>query len=377
MKTHSDLALEKSLASYHCAQAVLFIIILLTAAFPLQPLLAQGLTREQAMKIGSDNDGVGNGTFWYEHGDSSPPFTHAGHIIISYGNHVVLTLNDREISGLGVDSPYDDGRTTRLDIYTSAKGKGWVVTHVLKPEVEASRPKPPRDTRPDAHKALSSAAEMAVNEGDRDFLALLFKRGLKVNVALDFEKGDTLLHTAAHSGKLKIVKYLLQKGADPALRDRHGRRPIDIAISIDNKELCALFAKPENQEPAFDGVPADLIQELLSRNSTNEMVFVKWNGKDPTADLLTEIRKTLPKARPASKMIILDRSPLGAHSWYQDKETKEFGSLIEVSLTNDGAVWNTTVRDSVGPVMAGGGWGAKARKKYGYWYLYDENGWDE
>ncbi len=352
-------------------------VLLFVSAISFTGGFAQDLTREQALKIGSDSDGIGNGKFWFEHGDSSPPFTHAGHIAISRGSQITLTLNDGATSRLGVNAPYDDGSQTRLDFFTSSNGKGWVAAHVLKPEMENTRPEPPRDERPAAHKALSPAAKLAIDQGDLDFLGALLKKGLRVNEALDFQDGDTLLHEATSWGKLDIVKFLLKNGADPTVRDRYGERPIDAAIRAKEEDLCKLLSKPDGDEPLVDGVPSGLIEEVLPHRYTGENYFISWNGKDPEPEILAKIRKTLPKARAASRMKTLDRRPLGAHSWYQDKESGEFGTLIEVKVDNEGEVWTTTVRTTVGPILAGGGWKGKARKEYGYWYTYDVNGWDE
>lgn len=352
-------------------------ILLLITTICVTDVLAQALTRDQALKIGSDNDGIGNGKFWFEHGDSSPPFTHAGHITISQGSQISLTLNDGATTGLGVDAPYDDGSQTRLDFFTSSNGKGWVAAHVLKPEIEKTRPEAPRDERPATHKAHSPAAKLAIEQGDLDFLGALLKKGLQVNEALDFEDGDTLLHEATSWGKVDVMKFLLAAGADPTIRNRYGDRPIDTVIEGEKEDLCALLARPNHEEALVDGIPSGLIEELLPHRSKDEIIFVSWNGGDPAPELLAAIRKTIPSARAASLMATLDRRPLGAHSWYQDKATKEFGSLIEVNLDKKDEVWTATVRTTVGPVMAGGGWKGKARKKYGYWYTFDVNGWDE
>ena len=353
----------------------IFLLILTGVSLSIS-VRANDLTREEALKIGHDNNGAKNGEFWFEHGDSSPPFVHSANIIISRGSQVHLAWSGDD-SGVGVDAPYDDGSETRLDFFTSSKGHGWITAHVLKPEIVSTRPEPPRDQRPPTHIALSPAAELAIHEGDLDFLKVLMKRGLKVNEALDFQRGNTLLHEAISARNLEIGKFLLTKGASPETRSRYGERPIDQAINAKQKDFCNLLAKPRGDENKIDGIPTGLIQEVLPHNSMNEIVFVSWNNQDPSADVLMEICKSIPDARVKSKMETIDRRPLGARSWYRDKETHEFGTLIEVDLHEVKDYWTATVRESVGPVMAGGGQKCNIRKVYGYWHTYDVEGWDE
>ncbi len=41
-------------------------------------------------------------------------------------------------------------------------------------------------------------------------------------------EGMTALHVAAQSGRADLVRYLLEKGANPAIADSNGRKPIDL-----------------------------------------------------------------------------------------------------------------------------------------------------
>jgi len=41
-------------------------------------------------------------------------------------------------------------------------------------------------------------------------------------------EGMTALHVAAQSGRADLVRYLLEKGANPVIADSNGRKPIDL-----------------------------------------------------------------------------------------------------------------------------------------------------
>ena len=53
----------------------------------------------------------------------------------------------------------------------------------------------------------------------------LLSRGIHVDTR--DSRGYTLLRLAAETGKVQAVKYLISKGADPALRDNIGRNSLD------------------------------------------------------------------------------------------------------------------------------------------------------
>jgi uncharacterized protein len=52
--------------------------------------------------------------------------------------------------------------------------------------------------------------------------------GIDVNAATD--KGETALHGAAHRGVDSIAKYLIEKGANPNVRNKKGFTPLDLAM---------------------------------------------------------------------------------------------------------------------------------------------------
>lgn len=86
--------------------------------------------------------------------------------------------------------------------------------------------------------ALIIAAK--VYTGDKVVLKLLemFKGKLELN-AQD-ENGWTALHYASAYGKLDLVKALLAAGADPDIRDKKERTPLEVT-TISNEELCGIL----------------------------------------------------------------------------------------------------------------------------------------
>ena len=43
-------------------------------------------------------------------------------------------------------------------------------------------------------------------------------------------EGMTALHMAAQTGRTDLVRYLLEKGANPEIADSNGRKPIDLVV---------------------------------------------------------------------------------------------------------------------------------------------------
>ncbi len=51
---------------------------------------------------------------------------------------------------------------------------------------------------------------------------------MNVSRAASNNEGTTALHTAAQAGKPELVKYLLDKGANPNVLDANGKKPIEL-----------------------------------------------------------------------------------------------------------------------------------------------------
>lgn len=59
-------------------------------------------------------------------------------------------------------------------------------------------------------------------------------------------EGDTALHLSAKHDKAEAMKLLLKAGADPTLRNKQGKTPLDIAQEVGHhtcQELVGFFKK--------------------------------------------------------------------------------------------------------------------------------------
>ena len=54
--------------------------------------------------------------------------------------------------------------------------------------------------------------------------------------------GNTLLHGAVVSGDAREVKRLLDAGADPKIRNRDGRTPLQAALLLHRRKIYAMLS---------------------------------------------------------------------------------------------------------------------------------------
>jgi hypothetical protein len=99
---------------------------------------------------------------------------------------------------------------------------------------------------------LNEPLAIAAGEGDTSRVAFLLKFGGSPN-AEGPDARYTALTGAAESGRTDVVKLLLQKGADPFLRDGEGHTPVECARRNEHFEIVRLIEEAERRR---DGHPA-------------------------------------------------------------------------------------------------------------------------
>lgn len=71
------------------------------------------------------------------------------------------------------------------------------------------------------------------------------------DISLDFQGpfGNTLLHGAVMSGDAREVKRLLDAGADPRIRNREGRTPLEVAEMLGRPRVRVLLSAAFSRAP--------------------------------------------------------------------------------------------------------------------------------
>jgi ankyrin repeat protein len=71
--------------------------------------------------------------------------------------------------------------------------------------------------------------------------------------------GNTLLHVAAADGDAREVQRLLSAGADPRIRNREGRTPLQVAVMLERSDVLPLLGRPS------DAHVEELLDEALKQ----------------------------------------------------------------------------------------------------------------
>lgn len=108
---------------------------------------------------------------------------------------------------------------------------------------------------------LSTALHGAAVKGDSDIVRFLLEKGANPNAETNL--GYTPLHYAVTSGSFEVVRLLLEKKADPNARGWQGWRPLHRAAANGETEIALLLVKAgASLEAQTDDIPAKPIRFL-------------------------------------------------------------------------------------------------------------------
>ncbi|OYY78324.1 MAG: hypothetical protein B7Y43_07420 [Sphingomonas sp. 28-62-20] len=132
-------------------------------------------------------------------------------------------------------------------------------------------------------KFLSAVKE----EKNNEVVAALSVGGATVVNTRDFSSRETALHIVAKRGNLLYTRFLLQKGADPNLRDIKGNTPLMVAVSGGFADLIApLVAAKTNVNQGNDSGETPLIRAVQRRDLAMVRELIAAGADPDQADSL-------------------------------------------------------------------------------------------
>lgn len=103
----------------------------------------------------------------------------------------------------------------------------------------------------------------------------------------DFSSRETALHIVAKRGDSLYTRFLLQKGANPNLRDVRGSTPLLVAVSAGHSELISIFvAAKANVNLGNDSGETPLIKAVQRRDLVMVRELIKAGADPDQADSL-------------------------------------------------------------------------------------------
>jgi hypothetical protein len=266
----------------------------------------------------------------------------------------------------------------------------------------------------EAHRSLCIAMKHAISEEDTALCDILIKQGYQINKPIEAGSGRVALHEAVLLNKIVIIRHLLKAGADPLVRDIDDDRPVDLVRYRKTPSNAAMYEALERQPADHDkrmlmGIPVPVWREILGRPEQPHdplappvpdmpdpalVAFVSINGEDPPAEMKRVLDAHNPGWRAAS---LLEHVERGA-SEYRDKNTKEFGWKLEITLVaidsdttrvkdsnpfdkraphSGPSAYEYKMRTATGDFLSGGGTRGRVVLVNGYWIKDGVQGWDE
>lgn len=255
----------------------------------------------------------------------------------------------------------------------------WVVTDPSLPKWAIPGPPPEikdlaRFIEPDG-----SSLDGAVCDDNPAWMRLLIAQGLDP-LRLPASDGDALhwsiLEDTAVHNKPHVAAAIIEQ-CPGALRSAAADRAFEHAFEHGNTELLDVLALKDETDRVVKNFPRGAFHRLFQsawRDGRFQVAFVSLNGSDPSQELLTVIRESLPIAEPWS---VIEEGSF-THSSYRHRETKKEGWGIEVKLNKRGdGEYEFSFRQMTGPALAGGGSEGKLVKNRGRWVMAEVRSWVE
>jgi uncharacterized protein len=167
----------------------------------------------------------------------------------------------------------------------------------------------------ESYKFLQAVREAKGN----DVLAILDRPGATIINTRDVSSGEGALHITVKRGDELYTRYLLQKGADPNLRDGRGNTPLLLAVAAGHADLIPLLTgakanvnlgNSSGETPLIRAVQkrdANMVRVLLAAGADPDQTdnvaglsardYAKQDGRNP---VLARMLEDAPKAKRAA-----------------------------------------------------------------------------
>ncbi|MCB0355738.1 MAG: ankyrin repeat domain-containing protein [Bdellovibrionales bacterium] len=125
----------------------------------------------------------------------------------------------------------------------------------------------------------------AIAEGDVTSVEKYLKQGIDINIK--GEAGQTLVIAAVKGNKYHLIDFLMQKGADPEIKDDYGKSAIDYATELNNEVVLKVLNKEELSpevlgmllmERAVNELKVDLVKWLLEKGADPNFTIGRNNS---------------------------------------------------------------------------------------------------